>query len=277
MYMLIRDPNGAIRITDTFEHPYLNLPLNKPHPIVFHDGMSCHTTAPIPKTVHAAWLGTKDLSAECQRCLSSWNRLNPCFEKLLWADANSIEKLKALGLPGWEIRSITGLVDTLFNPLYEAGTNFGEKSDILRLFLLHRFGGIWTDCDIECLRPIASLIDERSAIIAAGSHPGVLQIENAFLAAAPAHPFITMALNSIPLNWTTKYKFDTIVRTGPLFLDNMCRIWTGDRFSLSHDDEPVTVNSLTILPTVAFYAKSMKAAIDGGAFGFHLWEGKWYV
>jgi mannosyltransferase OCH1-like enzyme len=39
----------------------------------------------------------------------------------------------------------------------KAAKNYGEKADILQLEILFSFGGLYTDCDVECLTPFDAL------------------------------------------------------------------------------------------------------------------------
>jgi len=55
--------------------------------------------------------------------------------------------------------------------------NSGQISDILRFILLHRFGGIYADFDMECLRDPASLFAED--IFFSFAPPPVLFVSNA--------------------------------------------------------------------------------------------------
>jgi hypothetical protein len=41
---------------------------------------------------------------------------------------------------------------------FSGATNYGEKSDILRYEILSQFGGIYVDCDFECLKPFDDLL-----------------------------------------------------------------------------------------------------------------------
>lgn len=63
-----------------------------------------------------------------------------------------------------DISEITGLNN---NPLYQRemvrrGTNFGAASDILRVEILYRFGGVYFDTDVLCLEPLGSILAEQS-------------------------------------------------------------------------------------------------------------------
>lgn len=63
-----------------------------------------------------------------------------------------------------DIREVTGLNN---NPLYrrelvQRGTNFGAASDILRVEILNKFGGVYFDTDVICLEPLGSIPAEQN-------------------------------------------------------------------------------------------------------------------
>jgi mannosyltransferase OCH1-like enzyme len=93
------------------------------------------STVKIPKIIHQIWLGSP--VPECFKAfMKSWELHHPGWTYILWTD----EKVKTL---------------TLYNQdLFDAATNFGEKADILRYELLYFFGGVYADCDQECLRSL---------------------------------------------------------------------------------------------------------------------------
>lgn len=74
-----------------------------------------------------------------RRCLSSWAELRPHFEIRAWENE--------------DIRAFVGSAHPLVRELLTRARNFGEASDILRIAIVHEFGGIYTDWDIYLLNP----------------------------------------------------------------------------------------------------------------------------
>ena len=65
----------------------------------------------------------------------SWIKYHPGWQYILWTD-EEIEKLNLVN-----------------KPLYRACKSYGAKSDIARYEILYRYGGLYVDCDFECLQP----------------------------------------------------------------------------------------------------------------------------
>ena len=74
------------------------------------------------------------------------------------------------------------------------GRSAAECSNAVRYALLRRFGGVYVDTDVECLRSIEPLLRGISAF--AGYEPGGL-IGNAVIGASPNHPLLERAVTGI--------------------------------------------------------------------------------
>jgi len=123
----------------------------------------------IPHRIHQIWLGSP-LPDRFKRFTMTWQRHHPSWEYRLWTD-----------------RDVAGL--HLHNQaLFDQATNLGEKSDILRLELLYKFGGLYVDTDFECLKSFAEL-HATNRWIGSLSNVGVFEVTNGIIASAAGHPF----------------------------------------------------------------------------------------
>ena len=69
-----------------------------------------------------------------------------------------------------------------------------ERSDILRLDVLYREGGVYVDTDLECLRSFDDLIGVEE-FVGTCFKPG--RVTNTFIASAPGHPLLERALREL--------------------------------------------------------------------------------
>ena len=63
--------------------------------------------------------------------------------------------------PEWEFR-IWRLEDLTWlrnQRLFDRAVPYSQKSDFARYEVVHRFGGVYLDTDMECLRPLDPLLD----------------------------------------------------------------------------------------------------------------------
>lgn len=88
----------------------------------------------IPKIIHQIWLGSP-LPKQYKKYQKSWRHHHPDWEYKLWTDAD---------VEAFQLHN---------KKLFDEAKNYGEKSDIFRYEILHRYGGVYIDTDIECLKP----------------------------------------------------------------------------------------------------------------------------
>lgn len=152
----------------------------------------------IPRIFHQIWVGPSALPDEYGEYQQSWLEHHPGWELRLWTEDN---------LPDEPARP--EVRDKLRAP--------AERSDILRLDVLHRFGGVYIDTDFECRRSIEPLI-EGLDFFTAYLKPD--RINNAIIGAAPGHAFLRRALDELRPREFHGYDKDA---TGPSFLNNLIR------------------------------------------------------
>jgi hypothetical protein len=99
------------------------------------------------------------------------------------------------------------------------------RADAARYMLLHRFGGLYADIDVECLSPLAQLEDETRVVLCheppshwplQAPHRGhPYSLFNGVIASPAGHPFWRRILDRLP---ETRHGNSVIDMTGPCFL-----------------------------------------------------------
>ena len=105
----------------------------------------------IPKIIHIIWIGHKEFPYT--NYLQTYKKLNPTWKIKFWTNEN-IPKL---------------LNEKAFNKM----NSWAAKTDILRLEILYKYGGIYVDADSKCLKPLDSLIDNMTCFGMTGNHGNV--------------------------------------------------------------------------------------------------------
>lgn len=90
-----------------------------------------------------------------------------------------------------------------------------ERSDVFRLEVLWRFGGVYVDADLECLRPIEQLIGDATFTIGR-SRRG--RVDTSVLGAVARHPILDRALDEIQVREFHGYDDEG---TGSRFLERV--------------------------------------------------------
>jgi len=92
----------------------------------------------IPKILHHIWPGEDPFKQQFHEWRNTWMKFHPDWTFHFW-------RLSNLPLDKMDKKIITAIRD----PKY----SITPKSDLLRFELVRIFGGIYTDTDIECLKP----------------------------------------------------------------------------------------------------------------------------
>ncbi len=125
----------------------------------------------IPKILHFIWIqGASAMPAEYRWCLDTWAPMYPGWEIKLWTRDN-LPKLQNSGV--WK-RNVPTV-----------------QSDIARLEVVWRMGGVFMDVDMQCLRPIGPLIKDSHAFVSMRNRDF---LENSGFGAEPEHPWLLDAI-----------------------------------------------------------------------------------
>lgn len=97
----------------------------------------------IPKKIHYCWFGGQSLPELAVKCIESWKRHCPDYEIIQWNETNY------------------HLDDCVYvREAYEAG-KWAFVSDYVRLDVIFREGGIYLDTDVEVIRSLDSLLNQK--------------------------------------------------------------------------------------------------------------------
>ena len=113
----------------------------------------------LPKIIHMTWLGSQLPFSKFLKNIQSYTVLNPEHKLYLWLDHSLPSKLfeSFSNVIVKDVRSYTWETEDLL----EKATNWAMKSDILRLEILYKYGGIYIDIDSTALRPFGEHFLER--------------------------------------------------------------------------------------------------------------------
>jgi len=193
----------------------------------------------IPRCFHWVWLGEQPLPAQYQDWIDAWGRMHPRWRRRLWTDRNR---------------------PMLRNEVsFREATVAAQRADILRYEIVHRFGGVYLDMDMECLKSIEPLLEGVEAF-AAEQEPE--ELANGAFGAGPGQSWLEDVIGQLP---ASIHQHTTIPRaTGPGHLTAVTR----------------THPEVTIFPPDIFYPYlAHEPSRAGGpfpsAYAVHRWHGSW--
>jgi len=90
----------------------------------------------IPKVIHYAWFGRGKKPNSVLKCIESWKKYLPEYDIIEWNEDN------------FDLNSYIYTREA-----YDA-KKFAYVTDVVRLYALYNYGGIYMDTDVEVLRPL---------------------------------------------------------------------------------------------------------------------------
>jgi len=90
----------------------------------------------IPKIIHYIWVGGNPLTPLAEKCIESWKKFCPDYEIKRWDETN------------FDVNQ-----NKYCKEAYES-KKWAFVSDFIRLKVLHDFGGIYMDTDVEVIKPL---------------------------------------------------------------------------------------------------------------------------
>lgn len=97
----------------------------------------------IPKIIHYCWFGDNEIPEKDRKCIDSWKKYCPDYEIKLWNESNyDISKCPYMEQAYKERK-------------------WGFVPDYARLDIIYLYGGIYLDTDVELIKPLDSLLENR--------------------------------------------------------------------------------------------------------------------
>jgi inositol phosphorylceramide mannosyltransferase catalytic subunit len=184
---------------------YLPLPKDISFDNVIHrETLSIQASAKrvIPRIIHHTWID-EDIPSKWQSSYEECKRKYPEYDFRLWTDKKS-----------------RGFVEQEFPEYLEMFTNYNypiQRADVIRYFVLYKYGGIYMDLDIGCADLSLDTLLPFDAVVPQTKPFG---FSNDMLAAKPGHEFFKLLIIQLP-KWDHWYVFPYLTvfcSTGPLYL-----------------------------------------------------------
>ena len=160
---------------------------------------------PIPAIIHQIWMSGEP-PPRLASAAASWREQHPSWEYRLWTEVTLAELVRTQYAELWD--------------LYRGYPEMIQRVDAARYMLLHHFGGVYADFDVECVRPLEPLRTHR--VVLPATDP--LGLANDLMLAQPRHPVFASIVGRLPQSfsaWQRPYvprHFRILLTTGSLHL-----------------------------------------------------------
>jgi mannosyltransferase OCH1-like enzyme len=193
----------------------------------------------IPKIFHNIWLGDKKIPEEFVAYHNNWKKFHPEWDYRLWTNEDLIN------------------IDPYITDLINQSKIFSSKSNILRIYILYVYGGVYCDMDIDWNKSMNPLLDNLAFMPKATLNTYC----NAVLGAVEHHNWFKLMLDSL----------DRFVQDPPPWGPEL----TKQTFLKLMDS-----NTITLLPRKSFYPylwneTPRPTECFPDSYGVHHWNKSW--
>ncbi len=98
----------------------------------------------INRLIHYVWLGNGEKSNKIKKCMESWKRYLPDYEFKEWNESN------------FDIN-----YNRFTRQSYDA-KKYAFTSDVIRLWALYNYGGVYIDTDVMVYKPLDEFLNEKA-------------------------------------------------------------------------------------------------------------------
>jgi hypothetical protein len=212
----------------------------------------------IPHIFHQVW-DTHKIPIMYAKWMQTWLEKHPSWQHWIW----TLEDVRSL--ISHHYPSYLTLYDSYEAPVFRA--------DVMRYFVLHRYGGVYVDLDMESLRPLDSWTTSDYYCLVSEEcyeHTFVVREEkstnvmNGFIASSPGHPFLDRVIRSLD-EAALRYFGDYMYATGPQFFNTVYQRYAAKQ--VGHTTKNSSI--VTVLPPYYFlptYDPSESDVISGKCF-----------
>ena len=155
----------------------------------------------IPKIIHQIWVGQHPRPTNLNFAINSVKRLHPDWEYILWDN----QKVAELDL------------EVKYGPEVVAQLNPGKWSDVVRLEVLARYGGVYLDLDFYACQPLDFLHENFDFYC--GLVSDWFDVSNGVIGCTPKHPLIRQLRNNLRLDKNNS-ALGIMHNTGPYYVTN---------------------------------------------------------
>lgn len=211
----------------------------------------------IPKKIHYCWFGKNTLREREQKCIQSWKKYLPDWEIIEWNETNyNIERIPYV------------------KEAYDQ-KKWAFVSDVARLEILYKYGGLYLDTDVELIKPINEIIKNGDFMGIESYKGGKVNVNPGLIIGVKQHnPIIKDILDSYDNEHFLKgernsSKYTIVERTTKILID---------KYGLKNNNCFQKLAYLNIYPSFYFCPMDYKTGninITNNTYSIHWYSSSW--
>ena len=134
---------------------------------------------PIPKIIHHVWPGNESdkIPVKFLYHIKKCQLIHPNWQHKIWYEEDIIKE------------NFTSL------DLYKNAKSYAERADIMRYEILYKYGGVYLDTDVDCIKPLDQIVENFSVWL--NSEPGEPLVFNGVMASYKNNSLFSDTINII--------------------------------------------------------------------------------
>jgi len=204
----------------------------------------------IPKKIHYCWFGRHPLTEKALCCIESWRKYCPDYEIIQWNEDNFDIDL-----------------NNYVREAYEA-KKWAFVSDVARLYVLVKYGGIYMDTDVEVIRPLDKLLQYE----AVSGFEGMNRVSTGLMASKAGQGLFVELLDDYKdRHFRIKQGFD--LTTNVTRITMICK-----KYGLVLNNTRQIIDGFLLLPTDYLCPKNLdtgEIVLTSNTLCIHHFDGSW--
>ena len=205
----------------------------------------------ISKKIHYCWFGGKEKSELAKKCIESWKKYCPDYELIEWNEDNFSLDYCSYVKEAYEEKK------------------WAFITDVVRLYALVNYGGIYMDTDVEVLKSLDDLLELK----AFSGFQTVDSIPTGIMAAEKDHPRFKELLDDYKDIHFRTSDGSVDMETNVVKITNTCL-----KYGLILNNQKQEINGFTLFPVDYFCAKDImtgKLINNSNTYTIHHFAGSW--
>lgn len=205
----------------------------------------------IPKVIHYCWFGNSEKPELVHKCIESWKKYCPDYEMVEWNESN------------FDINSYDYVREA-----YEE-KKWAFVSDVVRLYALVNYGGIYMDTDVEVIGSLDSLLEYE----AVSGFESQTEIPTGLMGSIAHQELFEEMLNEYNSVHFLKSDNGIDLTTNVTRITNTCL-----KYGLKQNNTLQTIKGFTLLPKDYLCPKDFETkvtTITQNTLAIHHFDGSW--